>query len=100
MADGSAIATDDMTETAAEPVKGRKAKPRKKSAAKAKREPTYKQRKFKVDLWATDFNTAEIGILKRGTRMKTSSAVLSSSCFRRACHGGARLKCWWAALCS
>ena len=65
MADGSAIATDEMTETAAEPVKGRKAKARKKAEAKPKRQPTYPMRKFKVDLWATDFNTAEIGILKR-----------------------------------
>ena len=29
-------------------------------------------RKFKVDLWATDFNTAEIGVLKR-TQNEASS---------------------------
>ena len=60
MADGSAIATDDMTETTSAPVKPRKAR-----KATAKPRDRYKPRKFKVDIWATDFNTAEIGIMKR-----------------------------------
>jgi len=58
MADGSALAATDI-ETEA-PVKPRKAR-----KAKAKPRAKYKPRKFKVDLWATDLNTAEIGILKR-----------------------------------
>jgi len=55
MADGSALAATEVEETP----KAKKAKPtRTKSRA-------YKPRKYKVDLWATDLNTAEIGIMKR-----------------------------------
>ncbi|MEM6900501.1 MAG: hypothetical protein AAF583_12095 [Pseudomonadota bacterium] len=61
MADGSILAAKeiDADETQVE-------KP-KRSASKRVGTPSrkYKQRKFKVDLWATDFNTAEIGIMKR-----------------------------------
>lgn len=58
MADGSALATLD------EPKSDRaSAKAKRKSRAKAK--PSLKTRAFKVDLWATDLNTAEIGIMKR-----------------------------------
>ncbi|MEL6829672.1 MAG: hypothetical protein AAFO63_06005 [Pseudomonadota bacterium] len=39
------------------------AKTRKRAAAKPARRPA--RRKVKVDFWATDFNTAEIGIMKR-----------------------------------
>ncbi|MDJ0920090.1 MAG: hypothetical protein QNI84_03115 [Henriciella sp.] len=52
MADGSALA--DIPEAEAKPVK-----------AKAAPRAARKMRKFKVDFWATDFNLAEIGIMKR-----------------------------------
>ena len=54
MADGSALA--EIAETEVKPVKSRG-----KSAPRSAR----KMRKFKVDFWATDFNLAEIGIMKR-----------------------------------
>ncbi len=58
MADGSANAGDEMAKQAAPSKK----KPR---AAKPAAKPRHAARKFKIDLWATDFNTAEIGIMKR-----------------------------------
>ena len=56
MADGSALAG---TEIETEKAKDAKSQPKPKKAR------AYQSRKYKVDLWATDFNTAEIGILKR-----------------------------------
>ncbi len=56
MADGSALATIPHAEQAT-----LKRKERARTATKAR----PKVRKFKVDFWATDFNTAEIGIMKR-----------------------------------
>ena len=49
MADGSALAAADISTEKALPLSKRKTG----------------VRKYKVDFWATDFNTAEIGILKR-----------------------------------
>ncbi|MEO1407852.1 MAG: hypothetical protein AAFV54_15395, partial [Pseudomonadota bacterium] len=60
MADGSALTAKDIKADDA-PVKERKAAKQDRAVSSRK----YKQRKFKVDLWATDFNTAEIGIMKR-----------------------------------
>jgi len=57
MADGSAMAASDIAREA-------KATSARKPAAKAKA-PARKRRKFKVDFWATDLNTAELGVLKR-----------------------------------
>ncbi len=59
MADGSALAATKI-ETENAPIEPKKAKQERKAAPKR-----LKMRKFKVDIWATDFNTAEIGILKR-----------------------------------
>ncbi|MCF6328312.1 MAG: hypothetical protein L3J02_00715 [Henriciella sp.] len=56
MADGSALAAIPLAEQAS-----LKREARGKSQSKAR----AKVRKFKVDFWATDFNTAEIGIMKR-----------------------------------
>ena len=52
MADGSAMAAAEITEP-------------KTPAARKRKKSRLGWRKFKVDLWATDFNTAEIGVLKR-----------------------------------
>lgn len=56
MADGSALAAISEDETTA---------PKHKSRAKPSSKARTKVRKFKVDFWATDLNTAEIGIMKR-----------------------------------
>ena len=56
MADGTALAAQEMD---ADP------KIEKRPARNAGKPRAYKPRKFKVDMWATDLNTAEIGILKR-----------------------------------
>ena len=61
MADGSALAAKDI---AAEDTAKAKAKTKRKPRAEAASRKR-KARKFKVDLWATDLNTAEIGVLKR-----------------------------------
>lgn len=70
MADGSALATTQIEEVEVDA----SAKPRKarEASAKAKPRDRYKPRKFKVDIWATDFNTAEIGIMKRTQNEATS----------------------------
>lgn len=65
MADGSALTAKTVNAEAGISA-NTKTKPK---PAKAKR---YQARKFKVDLWATDLNTAEIGILKR-TRNEAAS---------------------------
>ena len=70
MADGSALVAKDVEQEMPAP-KARKKADKKAKPAKAKAR-AYKPRKFKVDLWATDFNTAEIGIMKR-TQNEASS---------------------------
>lgn len=55
MADGSALAPAPVADAEVQAV----AEPR------AKRKTRAKVKKFKVDFWATDLNTAEIGIMKR-----------------------------------
>ncbi|MEO0883928.1 MAG: hypothetical protein AAFY34_14530 [Pseudomonadota bacterium] len=61
MADGTALAAKDIE------VDDKAVADSARKSAKRARTPSrkYKQRKFKVDLWATDFNTAELGIMKR-----------------------------------
>ena len=65
MADGSALVAKDGEKNAAVPRES-------KSADTPKKAKAYQSRKFKVDIWATDFNTTEIGILKR-TRNEAAS---------------------------
>lgn len=60
MADGSALTGKALEDTGAA-ISDAKSKAR----SKAKARKAFRQRKMKVDLWATDFNTAEIGIMKR-----------------------------------
>ena len=58
MADGSALVAKTVeTEADVSTPAKKKTKPKKAWA--------YQSRKYKVDLWATDLNTAEIGIMKR-----------------------------------
>lgn len=56
MADGTALAAQEI---ASEP------QTKKRAAKKSAKTRAYSPRKYKVDIWATDLNTAEIGILKR-----------------------------------
>ncbi|MEM8634063.1 MAG: hypothetical protein AAGF33_03720 [Pseudomonadota bacterium] len=61
MADGSILAAKEIDADETQAEKPKRSVPKRAGTPSRK----YKQRKFKVDLWATDFNTAEIGIMKR-----------------------------------
>ena len=84
MADGSANAGDEMAKQAAPSKK----KPR---AAKPAAKPRHAARKFKIDLWATDFNTAEIGIMKRTkNEAKSDQFTKDMELFGQTVDGGKR----------